>query len=652
MEWKNALFIVILVLLPAVYYAESLNTFFLSDAADILKESAERDNNFFFRDYLGSYRPVAAIFSKAMFLAFGFEQQPYHIVSIFLHAAISLLLFRLANIFLKNSFLSFVSAVFFSVFYMNHETVIWLGVQSHLLMKFFFLFTIIFFIRFLQSKSKISYIASLLFFFLSIFSEEGSLLLIVLLAITEIVFFFGTKNFLKKMASFGFQAGFWKKYLPFAFIELVFLLILFSIYTRPPIPFNPLVYLLLFKDIFVFLFVPFEPLRGFFLLQPSANFLPFAISFAAFWILFVAVALFVFFKWKNNAARFGLLFLLISISPVVFYGGLQSRYFYLPSMGTAIFWSAALSGAANFFFKKLFGNKKLAKNLSKALILCLLALFCASSFFYIQSRINEWNQASSIFLSALQDIKNAFPDSIQGKNIFLLNRLDQIGGNFGWDAAPVLRYGIESALWILTQGKKPEKIYFDINSSLLSTALADGNSAVLFFDSDSNRFRKAKRILFGENLLQNNGFENAESNWQQGIVADASKKFSGNFSGRIQNSIGLEKHFFSEKVIVNDSAPQYYYFAGRVFNEADGAQILFFWWSAESRDFYPGKKGKDFDAVGVFTGNKGSWGFLESTVQLPKSARAASLRLSASGNGSAWFDDLEMKKLSVEFETN
>ncbi len=645
---SDCFFFLVLAFVVALFYAGSLNIFFLGEAPDLLVNSAKGGQNYFFEKNLTSYRPVPLFVSRLEFLAFGFSPQPYHAVSIALHIANAILLFLLARKLFKNSLLAFFAALFFAVFYMNYETVVWLAVHSHLLMKFFLLLALIFFTRFLESKSRTNYALSLLFFFLATFSEEGAIFLVLMLLLLEIVFFAGARSFRRKLAT---SPGFWRKYVPFFLVDLAFLLLFFSLKARSPTAFDPASYLLIFKGLLVFLFSPIPQLRDFFLMLPSANILPFIAMLFFFFAVFIAANFFVFFVWKNRVAAFALLFVYLSIAPVMILGGLQARYLYLPSMGAGIFFSAAVFAAAKLFFRKAAktGKKSIVK-VSLAATGVLFAVFCVGSFFYIQDRIGEWNQASGVFLSGLEGIKNSFPDSIQGKNIFLLNRPDRIGGNFDWDAAPVLRYGIESGLWILTNGKKPRSIFYDINASLLDGALNDKNTAVLFFDIDSGRFRKAKRVSFGENLLKNSGFEQGVNGWQEGIAADASKKFSGGFSGRISNELGFEKHYFSEKISVNNAASEYYYFSSRVFSGSDGAQILFFWWNTESGDFYPGKKGKDFDAADYYIRNENSWVFFESVLQAPKSAKAIGLRLGAFGKGRTWFDDLQLNRLSVEFE--
>lgn len=120
-----------------------------------------------------NFSPFQLMFWYYTWVNFGEEPYLWHFLCNFIHLINTVIVFFLANKFIKNKFFSFLAALSFAVFLLNFNTLKWVasGITWGLT-AFFMLTTFLLIIEYFKTKKRIFYFLSLLLFFTGTFVKE------------------------------------------------------------------------------------------------------------------------------------------------------------------------------------------------------------------------------------------------------------------------------------------------------------------------------------------------------------------------------------------------------------------------------------------------------------------------------------------------
>ncbi len=127
------------------------------------------------------YRPVLMTTFSFDHIFWGNNPTGYHLTSIILHAANAILVFYLINQMFKHRLFSFLTSVLFIVHPIQSETIIYASGRTDPLYAFFFLLSLIFFV-------KGRNFATIIFFLLSLLSKETAIILPAVLFLVYCLF--------------------------------------------------------------------------------------------------------------------------------------------------------------------------------------------------------------------------------------------------------------------------------------------------------------------------------------------------------------------------------------------------------------------------------------------------------------------------------
>lgn len=118
------------------------------------------------------YRPLTALSYALDYSIWKLSSCGYHLTNILLHAADSALVFFLIFLISGNYFTALITALLFSSHPVQTEAVTWISGRSNVLFLFFYLLSLIFYVRSARGEKRGVYPASVLCFLISLFSKE------------------------------------------------------------------------------------------------------------------------------------------------------------------------------------------------------------------------------------------------------------------------------------------------------------------------------------------------------------------------------------------------------------------------------------------------------------------------------------------------
>lgn len=295
------------------------------------------------------YRPGTKVYFLLMYSGFWLNQTLYHMVSVFLHFIVAMLLFLIAKKVLRDSFISALSAFLFLILSGYFEAVFWISSTGFLFNAVFALLSLLFFILW-KEKNKIVYFIFCLFsiIFSLLFHELGvitPLFIILYEYVTE-------EKFIFRIAFRGVY------YLILFFPILPYLALRFFAqshwfsgdysYNLLKLPYN------IVGNAIGYIMLAFFGPASFPIYQSLRSFSREHIVFSgvvSLIMLYLAVKAYRIIIWKmtkdeQKIVIFGSLFFLIALLPFLGLGNITSRYSYLSSIGFVILFS--------FFLKKLY----------------------------------------------------------------------------------------------------------------------------------------------------------------------------------------------------------------------------------------------------------------------------------------------------------
>ena len=158
------------------------------------------------------YHPIVTLSYAIEYSICGTDPYLYHIDNILLHLLNAFLVFFIIKTLSKSFFVSFVSAFIFALHPVHVEPVAWVSARKDTLFAFFFLLSVLIYIKTDKAKySKFLYALSVIFFLLSCMSKPTAVTLPVILILIDFY-----------REGFKFKYNVLKKYMPFLIISLIF----------------------------------------------------------------------------------------------------------------------------------------------------------------------------------------------------------------------------------------------------------------------------------------------------------------------------------------------------------------------------------------------------------------------------------------------
>lgn len=315
----------------------------------------------FTQEEQGNYHPLTMLSYALEYKLYGIDNPvPYHIDNLILHLLITSLVFYFIFLLTKNYFVSFIVMLLFGISTIHVESVAWISERKDLLYTFFFLLSLINYMKYTSENSKKKYLYySLLFFVISCLSKGMA---VSLAGVVLLIDFFQNRKFDKKTII---------EKLPFIAIAVFFGLLAVKMQgssVQPDIPytaserFRIVTYTII--AYFQKLIAPIN-LCGFYPYPPKPENNTIASYFWFFPIAVTAIAALTVYSLKYTKVIFFSLgffmitiFLVLQILPV---GGasMADRYAYIPSIGFFLLMAFTLDGIISYLKK----NMKAAVNI-------------------------------------------------------------------------------------------------------------------------------------------------------------------------------------------------------------------------------------------------------------------------------------------------
>lgn len=425
------------------------------------------------------YRPGTKIYFSLMYSAFWLNQTMYHLVSVFLHFAVSALLFLILRKILKDYLLSIICVFLFIILSSHHEDIFWISATGFLFNAFFALTSLLSFI-FYKEKGKIVYfIISLVSITFSLLFHELGVVIPLLIILYDVVF--GEKLITGKLSRRVSCLILLSPILPYLVLRFLASSHWFSgdySYNIFKLPYNIL------GNTIGYLFLDLLGPQSLFIYEGLRNFLrshllialPF--SFVTF-IGLIAIYKIIMKKMEEQDRKiiiFGLLFFLIALLPFLGLGNITSRYSYLSSVGFVILLA--------FFLKKIYFYLVSIsdKYIGTACIVMIIIAYFMVQLFGLQKIHTDWKSAGRESQRFLVSIEQYSKDSWirQEMKFYFVGMPIRNGEAWVW---PV---GLKDALWLTF--KNPNLAIYsalDINSAF-DQAKGVASAHVFKFDKDGN----------------------------------------------------------------------------------------------------------------------------------------------------------------------
>lgn len=140
--------------------------------------------------YVGNYAPIHILSYAIDYSIWGADLFGFHLTNLILHIINSIILFFIIQKFCRNNNIPLFTALLFAVHPVQVESVAWLSQRKNVLSMLFFLFSFLFYIKYLSISGhrRSNYIFSLLLFTLAILTKAITVTLPMLLILTEYTF--------------------------------------------------------------------------------------------------------------------------------------------------------------------------------------------------------------------------------------------------------------------------------------------------------------------------------------------------------------------------------------------------------------------------------------------------------------------------------
>ncbi|OGH42346.1 MAG: hypothetical protein A3H79_01170 [Candidatus Levybacteria bacterium RIFCSPLOWO2_02_FULL_36_8b] len=476
-----AIVIYILVVSVAFFFASYNNYFtgddftwfkWISDCCNNIGDYFTKANGFF-------YRPGTKIYFSLMYSAFWLNQTMYHLVSIFLHFAVSALLFLILRKILKDYVLSIISVALFLVLTVHHEVVFWISSTGFLFNALFILIGLLSYIIWKEKKMTIYFVISIISVIFSLLFHELGVVAPLLIILYD--FIFGERTVICRMSrrvSYLILLLPLLPYLALRFLAQSHWLSGDYSYNLLKLPYNVIgniigyIALDFLGPISISFYESLRAItRGHMIIAMIVLIavIYFAIKFLK--LLFNKITI-----EEKKIVVFAILFFAISLLPFLGLGNITARYSYLSSIGFVIILTIFLKKA--YFYLTSISDKYIGA----AAITIVVIIYSMFQLFQLQKIHTDWKEAgekSRRFLISIEEYSKDFwiRDSMK---FYFVNMPIRNGEAWVW---PV---GLKDALWFTF--KNPNLEVYTMSDINLAFNYAAGslNSHVFRFDNDGN----------------------------------------------------------------------------------------------------------------------------------------------------------------------
>lgn len=414
--------IVLLFFTTFTIYYYALTSFFVAE--DLLWISLL--NQFDLKDFFRLYTPLAKIPEQGSeslirvvtvglwafdFKIWGGNPFGYHLTNITLHFINATLLYFIVYKSSKNRALALSSGILFSIFPGNVEAVAWICGRFDVFSIFFYLCSLLLFIKFIREKKRIFYFASLTATCLAVLSKEIAFSIPFSIVLWDS--FFGREFRNEKLR----QRVLW--YIPYfviIFVRLVWHIYIFGGIGAYGASQGKSLHITNYFNGWILegLFINF-PLRLIAPFNYQAN-QTYWLHLVIILLVFFGILTFLIFTRKNipKGLIFSILFIFVSIAPVYnMLNGVSrnlqsSRFLYLPSAGFCM--------AVSYLIFCAFSDTRLQKRLKTVSFVFLIIIYSAAAF----QHINIWRESSDLVKEVTVQVKKLYPAISEDAQVFYL----------------------------------------------------------------------------------------------------------------------------------------------------------------------------------------------------------------------------------------
>lgn len=386
------------------------------------------------------FRPGTKAYFSVMFQFFWLNQVIYHMVSILLHLAVSILFFLLFMKLLKNKLLSIVATVLFVLMSGYVEVVFWISGTGHLFNAVFILLSLYFFILWHDKKKKAYFLISIISATLSLlFHELGVVMPFIIISY---MYAFGNMKSLKR---FFRNIPVILYFIPVA----AYLIVRFTAgshwfngdysYDLFKLPLN------VFGNLFGYILITFMGSAALPIYSLIRNILRENILISAILALFLIAVFYGIYKYsiklftegEKKLLVFGFLFFFSSLLPFLGLGNITERYSYLATFGLLLVFAVVL--------KKLYeGLIIYGKDIAVLSLTTFLFVFALFHIIQVQKLHGDWRGAGDIVERFFISVDSQYDNSWSDRDVEL--HFVNVPIRFG--DAWVFPVGLEDALFI------------------------------------------------------------------------------------------------------------------------------------------------------------------------------------------------------------
>jgi len=400
---NNNIYIIIILALTAIVFSNAITNGFTNwddntylQENDYIKDlSMSGISNMFSHSYFGNYHPLTMLTYSIEYAFFGFSASVFHFNNIVLHLINTLLVFLFIKQLSKRIEIPVITSFIFAVHPMHVESVAWVAERKDVLYTMFFLFSLIFYVKFLKNTTSIKYlIFAFVFFVCSLMSKSAAVVTPLIMLLT--LYYIRRKINIKEALYT----------LPFFIMSLVFGIIAINTQVEALGNLNALypginrvlivIYAIYFYIVRFILPFNLSALHGFPVLKDGL--LPVEYYMAPFVILLIAALYYFSKKEFRQHLLFGLLFYIISLVLViqilpVGQAVVAERYAYVPYIGLSLIFA--------------YGYVFLQKYVSKNLLLSIAAIFALFLMVTTWQQNKAWENSEVLWTKVL----SVYPDN-------------------------------------------------------------------------------------------------------------------------------------------------------------------------------------------------------------------------------------------------
>lgn len=348
------------------------------------------------KQFNGSYLPLTMMSYMLDYSIAEFDPFAYHFTNFIFHLENTLLVYLFVGLLSKgNYFAAFTTAMIFGVHPMHVESVAWISARKDVLSGFFFILSLIAYLKYVQEAKQRGLILSFLFFILALFSKVIVFTLPLILLLID------------RYHGREWHKNLFLEKIPFMFAGILFALIgLFSQHSAEAIRSTSIEQFILMPHYSLYFY-----LEKFILPINLSALYPYPKMKDGFFPLMVYVAIPLVYAvgyvaWKNREEKdliFGLLFFLVLILPVLQHIRFSNiiaadRFTYLSYIG--------LSYPFGIWMSRIFERSKIQ---GRRIILAIGVVLVGAMYLTSMERVKVWKDSRTLW----NDVFTKYPDALQ-----------------------------------------------------------------------------------------------------------------------------------------------------------------------------------------------------------------------------------------------